>query len=283
MIKSGVKNIVNSDKEFAFDSADFLAIQSKLKKIAGINLADSKDSMVYSRLSRRIRQLKMTNFADYLRYVDKSQSEQQEFVNALTTNMTSFFREKHHFEELRHYLDEHHLKPLTIWCAASSTGEEPYSLAITVAESLASFNGKVKIIASDIDSKVLAKAADGVYKIEQLNGIDDAIKKRYFYRGKGVNAGLVKVVPQLREMLVFKRINLMDDAWDLPHKIDIVFCRNVMIYFEKQTQLHILTKIVACMKPHGLYFAGHSENFGHIDSILTPLGKTIYRLSKSAV
>lgn len=276
-VRGLANGVVDSKKEFAFETADFEAVRKRLKKIAGINLADSKDSMVYSRLSRRIRHLKLSSFADYLRYVDQTKSEHQEFVNALTTNLTSFFREKHHFEELKSYIAGQKNRPLTIWCAASSTGEEPYSLAITVVEALGHFNGKVKIIASDIDSDVLSTASRGVYKIEQLDGFENSMKKRYFHRGKGANSGRVKVVPELRKLVEFKRINLMDTGWQLPQNIDIVFCRNVMIYFDKETQLQILTKIVAHMAPQGLYFAGHSENFGHVKSILKPLGKTIYR------
>lgn len=267
---------LGSEKEFAFVSADFEAVRKRLKSIAGINLADSKDSMVYSRLSRRIRALKMASFAEYLRYVDKTENEHQEFVNALTTNLTSFFREQHHFDELGSYVAANK-RPLTIWCAASSTGEEPYSLAITVVDALGKYEVPVQIIASDIDSNVLATASRGVYKIEQLENMETSMKKRYFYRGTGANSGFVKVVPELRKLIEFKRINLMDNAWDLPKNIDIVFCRNVMIYFDKSTQLDILSKIVAHMKPSGLYFAGHSENFGHVNSILKPLGKTIYR------
>lgn len=266
----------NVSKEFAFVRADFEAVRTRLKQIAGIKLADSKDSMVYSRLSRRIRALKMSSFTEYLKYVDKTHSEHQQFVNALTTNLTSFFREPHHFTELKSYVASQR-RPLTIWCAASSTGEEPYSIAITAVDALQSFDIPIKIIASDIDSKVLATASEGVYKIENLNNIDDAIKKRYFHRGKGAMSGMVRVVPELRKLIEFRHINLIDSSWHLPQKIDIVFCRNVMIYFDKQTQFSVLEKIVKHMHPNGLYFAGHSENFGYVNSILTPLGKTIYK------
>ena len=268
---------VDTKKEFAFVSDDFTAVRKRLKDIAGINLADSKDSMVYSRLSRRIRHLGLSSFAEYLRFVDKTQSEHQEFVNALTTNLTSFFREQHHFDELKSYIAGQNNRPITIWCAASSTGEEPYSLAITAAEALGRFDPNVSIIASDIDSNVLETASKGIYKIEQLDSFDKSIKKRYFLRGKGAQSGLVKIVPELRKMIEFKRINLMDSTWQLPKNIDIVFCRNVMIYFDKATQLDILNKIVRHMAPKSLYFAGHSENFGHVNSILKPLGKTIYQ------
>ncbi|MGB3727374.1 MAG: CheR family methyltransferase [Glaciecola sp.] len=270
----------SASKEFPFVTADFEAVRKRLKSIAGINLADSKDSMVYSRLSRRIRALNMSSFSQYLQYVDTTESEHQEFVNALTTNLTSFFREQHHFEELKQYVAAQN-RPITIWCAASSTGEEPYSIAISVVEALGKFAVPVKIIASDIDSNVLQTASQGVYKVEQLDSMQQSMKKRFFHRGTGSKSGFAKVVPELRKLIEFKRINLMDTNWDLPKNIDIVFCRNVMIYFDKSTQLEILSKIVAHMQPHGLYFAGHSENFGHVNSILKPLGKTIYS-TKSA-
>lgn len=264
------------DKEFAYSLADFNAVRKRVKQIAGINLADSKDSMVYSRLSRRIRHLGIRSFREYLKFVDQHEEEHQEFVNALTTNLTSFFREGHHFEELKRHIAENK-KPLTIWCAASSTGEEPYSLAMTAVQAHGSFNNPVKIIASDIDSNVLKTASNGIYPLERLDGLPQDLKKSFFHKGKGAQSGMARVVPELRKMITFKRINLMDSSWELPKDIDVVFCRNVMIYFDKETQLEIIGKIVRYMKPEGLYFAGHSENFGHINTILTPLGKTIYK------
>lgn len=269
-----------TDKEFAFSRADFDSVRKRLKQIAGINLVDSKDSMVYSRLSRRIRQLKLKTFREYLSFVDNHEEEHEQFVNALTTNLTSFFRERHHFDALFEYLSKHK-QSITIWCAASSTGEEPYSLAMTAVKAHGGFNNPVKIIASDIDSNVLDKASKGVYDIERLEGLSLEQKRTFFHKGKGANAGKARVVPELRKMIEFKQLNLMDAQWDLPKNIDIVFCRNVMIYFDKQTQLNIVGKIVSHMRPDGLYFAGHSENFGHINTILSPLGKTIYKPKKA--
>lgn len=266
------------DKEFAFKAADFESVRKKLKKIAGINLADSKDSMVYSRLARRIRTLGLNSFVQYLSYLDKHEEEKEEFVNALTTNLTSFFRESHHFDVLKKHLEElKHREKITIWCAASSTGEEPYSIAMTAVNTFKSFKCPVEIIASDIDSKVLKTASDGVYRIEQLNEFQLEMKKLFFRRGKGAQNGLVKVVPELRKLITFQKLNLMDDKWSLPQNIDIVFCRNVMIYFDKATQLQILRKIVKHMSHDSLYIAGHSENFAHVADILKPLGRTIYK------
>lgn len=273
----------SNSKEFPYTAANFEAVRKRLKALTGINLADSKDSMVYSRISRRVRQLKLGGFEAYLKFVDANTSEHQEFINALTTNLTSFFREKHHFDELRDILSQNRFtgqgRSVSIWCAASSTGEEPYSIAMTAVESFKSFDIPVKIIASDIDSNVLDKAKAGVFKIEQLDAFDKNFKKRFFYRGKGAQAGLVKVLPELQRLISFQRLNLMDTSWDLPKNIDIVFCRNVMIYFDKSTQLDILKKITTHMHDKSLYFAGHSENFSHAKNIIKPLGKTIYQLN----
>lgn len=262
--------------EFAYQRNDFEVVRKKLKQIAGINLADSKDSMVYSRLSRRIRALQLKDFSTYLRFLDETESEQEEFINALTTNLTSFFREQHHFEHLRKVISSAG-RPLKIWCAAASTGEEPYSIAITAVEALQRFDIPVSIVASDIDSKVLSTASRGVYRVEQLDGLSNELKKQFFQRGTGANSGNAKVVPALRHLLHFQKLNLMDTQWPLDKDFDIVFCRNVMIYFDKQTQAQILQRIIAHMKPNGLYYAGHSENFSHVSSLLKPLGKTIYQ------
>lgn len=262
--------------EFGYQRADFEVVRAKLKKMAGINLADSKDSMVYSRLSRRIRALNLKDFRTYLRFLDTEVSEQEEFINALTTNLTSFFREGHHFEHLRDVIAQNK-RPIKIWCAAASTGEEPYSIAMTAVQAFGTFDIPVTIIASDIDSKVLSTASKGIYRIEQLDDMQSDLKKRFFQRGKGSNMGSVRVVPELRNLLTFQKLNLMDNRWELDQDFDIVFCRNVMIYFDKETQVQILEKIIRHMKTSGLYYAGHSENFSHVSSLLKPLGKTIYQ------
>jgi chemotaxis protein methyltransferase CheR len=268
--------LAEAKKEFTYSKADFEAVRKKLKKLTGINLADSKDSMVYSRLARRIRALKLGSFLQYLNYLDQNHNEQEEFVNALTTNLTSFFREGHHFDALEAHLKQHP-KPTKIWCAASSTGEEPYSIAMTAVKAFGRFDCPVQIIASDIDSKVLEAAKMGVYRTDQVRDLPASMKKQFFHRGTGQQDGKVRVVKELREMIQFQKLNLMDDSYGIPKNIDIVFCRNVMIYFDKPTQLSILQKIVKHMAHDSLYFAGHSENFGHINHILTPLGKTIYK------
>jgi chemotaxis protein methyltransferase CheR len=265
----------DSTREFAFEKADFKNVQKMLFKKAGINLSDAKEAMVYSRLARRIRARNLRSFNEYLALVNKSESELEQFINALTTNLTSFFREPHHFTALADYLRQHNVT--NIWCAASSTGEEPYSIAMVVAETFGSFKTPVKIIASDIDSKVLAKARAGVYPLASIAKIPQHRQKQFFHKGKGANEGKVKVVDELRNMVQFKKLNLTDAKWDVKGPIDVIFCRNVMIYFDKPTQLKVLQKMVGMLKPSGLYMAGHSENFNMYTNLVRPVGKTIYR------
>ena len=264
------------DKEFLFSRQDFEHIREILYAKTGIRLADSKDSMVYSRLARRLRVLKIPTFAKYLLFLQQNTEEDQSFINALTTNLTSFFREQHHFPLLKEYLNAHPGKK-RIWCAASSTGEEPYSIAMTVAETYGSFNTEVEIIASDIDSAVLEKASMGVYTQNNIKDLDKDMCKQFLQRGKGSNAGSIRVVPELRKMVQFRQINLTHNKWDIEPVVDVLFCRNVMIYFDKATQLKILSRMVALMPPDGLYLAGHSENFSGAGHLVTLIGKTVYR------
>lgn len=266
----------NSKKEFVYSQKDFDAVRKRLYQVSGIKLGDSKDSMVYSRLARRLRALKIQSFDAYLKYINAHPAERTEFVNALTTNLTSFFREPHHFRILSDYVLKHRGE-LKIWCAASSTGEEPYSIAMTVAETLGGFNHPVEIIASDIDSNVLKTAAEGIYKYERVRDLSPRHLKQFFFRGVGSNSGLVKVVPELRAMIHYKNINLTDKVWDIGNDIDIIFCRNVMIYFDKPTQLVILKKMIDRMNPQGIYVAGHSENFAGASDLVKALGNTVYQ------
>jgi chemotaxis protein methyltransferase CheR len=209
-------------------------------------------------------------------------AEWESFTNALTTNLTSFFREAHHFP----LLAEHALKartghggPLTIWCSASSTGEEPYSIAMTVCEAFDTLTPPVQIVATDIDTNVLATASAGVYPIERVDKMDPARLRRFFLKGKGGQEGLVRVRPELRQLITFRQLNLLADGWDVRGPFDAIFCRNVMIYFDKATQRKILSRFVPLMKPDSLLFAGHSENFLYVSDSLRLRGKTVYELN----
>lgn len=264
-------------REFAWTNADFDQVQKLIYQRAGISLHDGKHAMVYSRLSRRLRDTGHDSFRGYLSWLESNDGpEWQEFVNALTTNLTSFFREHHHFQVLIDFLKN---RPsggdLRIWCSAASTGEEPYSIAMTAAEALGA-NARYTIQASDIDSKVLATAAQGVYRMEGLKGVSPEQMRKYFLRGKAGNAGLARVKPELRRTLDFLIVNLIKDDWPFREPFDVVFCRNVMIYFDAPTQRKVLEKIHRVMKPGGLLFVGHAENFSDSKDLFLLKGKTVY-------
>ena len=270
------------EREFAFSSADFERVRKLIYQHAGISLSDVKQDMVYSRLARRLRATGLKTFAEYLALLEKDDKDEWEkFVNSLTTNLTSFFREPHHFPILAEHLKK--LKggsPLKIWCSASSTGEEPYSIAMTVVEALGDFNVPVSIMASDLDTNVLATAEKGVYPLERVEKISPERMKRFFLKGSGSQEGHVCVRPELRRMISFQRLNLLDPSWSVRGQLDVIFCRNVMIYFDKPTQHKILSRFAPLMHDHGLLFAGHSESFLHAAEIFRSQGKTVYELAR---
>lgn len=265
-------------REFIWSNADFARIKALIYQHAGISLHEGKHAMVYSRISRRLRETGYTSFKTYLDWLESKAhpEEWQEFVNALTTNLTSFFRENHHFVELDRLVRAgppgHEWK---VWCSASSTGEEPYSIAMTMADALG-LNGKFKIWASDIDTKVLETASRGVYKLDALKNVDQAQKQKYFMKGTGANSGLARVKPELQRHLQFMTLNLIEDNWALKETFDVVFCRNVMIYFDNTTQRQVLARIHRLIKPQGTLFVGHAENFSDARSLFALRGKTVY-------
>jgi chemotaxis protein methyltransferase CheR len=267
-------------KEFAFSGKDFERVRALIYRRAGIALADSKQEMVYSRLARRLRAKGLSSFETYLDMLERhaGDDEWEAFTNALTTNLTSFFREAHHFPILAAHVKSI-TEPVTVWCSASSTGEEPYTIAMTLCEAYNSLTPPVQIIATDIDTNVLVTAESGIYPIERVEKMPPAQVKRFFLRGKGDKEGYVRVRPELRKLITFKQLNLLDDKWPINGQFDAIFCRNVMIYFDKQTQSKILAKFVPLMKPSALLFAGHSENFLYATNALKLRGKTVYELS----
>lgn len=265
------------EREFVWTNADFDRVQAMIYKRAGISLHDGKHAMVYSRLSRRLRDTGYTSFRDYLGWLDASEGpEWQEFVNALTTNLTSFFRENHHFEILTEYLKS---KPAgeecKVWCSAASTGEEPYSIVMTILEALGP-RANFSLMASDIDSKVLARAQQGVYQLDGLKGLDPERIQRYFLRGKGGNSGMAMVKPEAKKFVEFLIVNLIQNDWPFKEKFDVVFCRNVMIYFDATTQRKVLERIHKVMKPGAKLFVGHAENFSDSRDLFVLKGKTVY-------
>lgn len=271
------EEIGGASREFAWTDADFDQVQALIYKRAGISLHDGKHAMVYSRLSRRLRETGYTSFREYLSWLEGNDgAEWQEFVNALTTNLTSFFREPHHFEIFANLLKS---KPVThnwrVWCSAASTGEEPYSILITALESLGSL-ANFSLVASDIDSKVLATAERGIYRTENLKGIGPPRLQRYFLKGKGGNEGLAQIKPEFLNAVRYFMVNLINNDWPFKDPFDVVFCRNVMIYFDSQTQRQVLERIHHVMKPGGLLFVGHAENFTDSRDLFLLKGKTVY-------
>jgi chemotaxis protein methyltransferase CheR len=275
----------NKDREFHFTAQDFEQVRSLIYNHAGISLNQSKEDMVYSRLARRLRATGIGSFDEYLKRLerDKGDAEWQAFVNALTTNLTAFFRESHHFPMLAEHVKKFRDKrPILLWCSASSTGEEPYSMAMTMLDLFGSSMPPVKILATDLDTNVLAKAEAGVYPLERLEKIPEDKLKRYFLKGTGDQAGYVKVRPELRQMITFRQLNLLDQSWPIRGPYDAIFCRNVMIYFDKPTQLQILKKFAPLLQPDGLMFAGHSESFHQATDVFKLKAKTVYELAKRA-
>jgi chemotaxis protein methyltransferase CheR len=270
---------LTEEREFSFHERDFARVRSLIYERAGISLHEGKQAMVYSRLSRRLRETGHQSFESYLQFLEKlgphqDQQEWQEFVNCLTTNLTAFFREEHHFHMLAEWLKARGSKPTRIWCCAASTGEEPYSLAITVAESLG-LHAPVKILCSDIDTNVLTTASRGVYEAN-ARGLSPQRLRGFFLKGKGGNEGSIRVKPELARFIEFKPFNLMQTSWQLGEAFDVVFCRNVMIYFDAPTQRKVLERIHGVMKPGGKLFVGHSENFTDSRDLFLLQGKTVY-------
>lgn len=280
MNKSVEKTRPETEKEFVFNSKDFDRVRNLIYKKAGISLADSKQEMVYSRLARRLRATGLSSFSIYLDLIEREpdSSECEAFTNALTTNLTSFFREEHHFPILSEHV-KNRKDPISIWCSASSTGEEPYSIAMTLCEAFNTLKPPVTIVATDIDTNVLAAASKGVYNIDRLEKMSAERMHRFFLRGKGTQEGLVRVRPELRDLISFKQLNLLANDWHVSGAFDAIFCRNVMIYFDKLTQGNILKKFVPLMKQDGLLFAGHSENFLYVSNDFKLRGKTVYELA----
>ena len=270
------------DREFVFTEENFDRVRKLIYEHAGISLKPAKQDMVYSRLARRLRANGVDNFQDYLALLENNnKAEWEAFVNSLTTNLTSFFREPHHFPLLSEHITKQKGKhPIALWCSAASTGEEPYSIAMTVADAFGSFTPPVSIIATDLDTHVLATAEAGIYPLERVDKLPADKVKRFFLKGTGKQSGFVRVRPELRAMITFRQVNLLESDWQIRGPLDAIFCRNVMIYFDKQTQLKILERFVPLLQPDGLLFAGHSESFHNATHLFKLRNKTVYELAK---
>ena len=265
-----------TSREFTFTQQDFERVRALIHAHAGISLNQSKQEMVYSRLAKRLRANRLTAFSDYIALLERGNSSEWEaFINSLTTNLTFFFREEHHFPILAEHVKSRKT-PISLWCAASSTGEEAYSMAMTMAELYDTMRPPVSILASDVDTAVLEKARTGIYSSAQLEKLPREKLKKYFIQESG---GEARIRPEIREMITFRQINLLDERWAIQGPFDAIFCRNVMIYFDKDTQERILRKFAPLLRQDGLLFAGHSESFHHVPGLFRLRGKTVYELA----
>jgi chemotaxis protein methyltransferase CheR len=281
--------------------SEFELFRSLIHRHTGIWLRDGKQVMLAARLSRRLRQLQLSSFADYYDYVENCQdggAELAEMINCVTTNKTAFFRERHHFDFLADVVVPERLKSfrlnkeqgglakpaIRVWSAACSTGEEPYSIAITLLEAhvrwrtLAPGGWSNRIVASDIDTSVLGQAQRGVYSDAELENIDPGLHKKYLLRGTGPSAGQIKVKKAVAAPIDFLRINLMDSTWPLRESFDAIFFRNALIYFKQETQDLFLRRMARLLNPGGYLFLGHSEHIPWLQDIFEPMLQTIYRL-----
>jgi chemotaxis protein methyltransferase CheR len=271
-------------REFAFSDADFDALRKLVKEITGINLTEQKRELVYGRLARRLRVLQLRTFAEYRDILSEDGGEEiRELCNAITTNLTSFFREGHHFDYLRDQVlgpmqaDRNASRRVRIWSSACSTGEEPYSLAMTVLEAFPDLRSwDVKILATDLDSDVLAKAQRGIYGADRMRNMDRQRLESFFTEQRGRDGPCYEVIPELKSLITFKQLNLMHT---LPMKgpMDAIFCRNVVIYFDKDTQRELFARIAQLQRPGDLLFLGHSESLFKVSESYSPIGKTMYR------
>ncbi len=272
------------EREFPFTTTDFDCLRTLVKHHTGIALSDSKRELVYSRLTRRLRHLGLASFAAYCQVLQEGDGDEiEQLVNAITTHMTTFFREAHHFDylaatvlpALREARAYH--RRVRVWSAGCSTGEEPYSIAMVCQEALPATDGwDVKILATDIDSNVLATARQGIYNIERVQGVCRGRLQRWFRKGQGANAGWACVVPELRDMIVFRQLNLLH-TWPMAGPFDIIFCRNVVIYFDRATQRQLCDRFAELLDRHGYLFVGHSESLFNLTGRFELIGKTIYR------
>lgn len=259
---------------------DFERAKNSLHRRAGILLGTHKQDMAERTLALRARTLRLDTVAAYLDYLEHNTeaSEWQEFINAFTVNHTAFFRERHHFDVLARFARSRG-RPLEIWSAACSTGEEPYSIAIRLRDTLPNPDHQVRILATDIDTSAIAAAKAGVYTLERVKPMSDVQLKKYFLRGTGTRVGMARIKASVRNMVEFDTLNLLASYWPIDTKFDAIFCRNTLIYFDKPTQTKILEHFARVMKPGGLLFVGHSENLTYLTDAFRLKGQTVYEVN----
>lgn len=273
-------------REYDYSDVAFTRLQRLIHAHCGISLSADKKENVYSRLSRRLRALGLESFCDYCRMIEDGHLEElEQFTNALTTNLTGFFREAHHFEYLKETVIPELMqrnaqsRSLRIWSAGCSSGEEPYSIAMTLLEAMPQIaSWDVRILATELDTGVFEKAVAGIYSQEDVRDLSERQLKAGFQKGRGTQQGMVRVAPEVRKLVSFRHHNLMQD-WPMKGPFDIIFCRNVVIYFDKPTQQRLFNRFADIMAPGGHLFIGHSESLHNQTDRFKLIGRTIYRRS----
>lgn len=268
--------------DIAITTDEFLRFRKLIYDESGISLSDQKQSLVASRLSKRMRELGLMTFTEYYEQVtsDPTREEFVRLLDLISTNKTDFFREAKHFEFLRERIlpELTGEKRIRIWSSACSTGEEPYTIAMTLYEGVSDpSQWDFQVLASDLSTRVLAKAAAGVYSEDRFRDVPPDVLRRHFLRGRGEQAGAYKVKPHLAQMIRFRRLNLMNDQFPIQAPLDLVFCRNVMIYFDRPTQGRLVNKFHRYLKPGGYLFIGHSESLQWVEHPFKLLAPTIYQ------
>jgi chemotaxis protein methyltransferase CheR len=270
-------------REFEFGTEDFEALRKLVKQITGINLSDQKRELVYGRLARRLRALQLQSFAEYRDVLARDGGQEiAQFCNAITTNLTAFFREPHHFEYLREQLlapmaNSGAARRLRIWSAGCSTGEEPYSLAMTILEALPDIRRwDVRILATDLDSDVLERGRRGIYTEERLKNLTLQRRSRFFQERRDREGLSYEATAELKSLITFKQLNLMH-LLPMRGPLDAIFCRNVVIYFDKDTQRELFSRVAQLQASGNLLFLGHSESLFKVSEQYALIGKTVYR------
>jgi len=267
---------------FQVTDSEFQQFRKLLYEESGIALSKEKKTLLISRLSKRLRRLELNSFQEYYDFVQGDQGSEEfiQMLDLLSTNKTDFFREPKHFKFLEDQVlpGRRQEKTLAIWSAAASSGEEPYSIAMTLCDGVRSpSQWKFKILASDLSTRMLAQASSGIYKKDRVRNLSKPLLKRHFLEGKRGSEGKVKVKSHLSDMISYRRINLMDERFPIKTPLDVIFCRNVMIYFDHPTMAGLITKFHRYLKPGGYLFIGHSESLHWMDHPFEAVAPTIYR------
>lgn len=271
-----------NDRDETISTRDYSRLRQLIYDEAGIALGSGRKTMLEVRIKRRLKELAIPSYGEYCDYVFSQkgiESELESLIDVVTTNKTDFFREPRHFEQLTGMaLPDLTSNPLLVWSAGCSTGEEPYTLAMVLSEYALAHSGfSFRILATDVSTTVLEKAQLGIYSSEVVRPVPPALKAKYLMRSRDRGVERVRVVPELRRLVEFRRLNFMDPDYGVTRKAGAIFCRNVIIYFDRPTQQRILSRLVDCLEPGGYLFVGHAETLHDLDLPLVPIAPTLYR------